>query len=376
MPNQYCTHCGASLVVGARFCVECGANVGGRASTARANRVSLDRYAPALVIGVVLLGGSAAVVLGTRQAKEPPRVPPRNAARAEAQLPQGHPPIALPEDVRAAIQRKAAEIEAQPDNADARKQLALMQYRAGLIDPAYLTDAVKTYEAILAKDPQDLDALRALGDIAVDGNQSAQAMAYYQRFLAIRPADPYVRTLVGNLQLSARNTAEALRSYEAALAADPMLFQAQLGLGFALAAAGEPAQAMDALKKARGLATDEATRAQVDELIARVTAPRSTAAPSDDGGSGGFRAGVESIFRTHPIVGAKIERIEWADAGTVKVVLREFPMEAMPPFAKEKFTERIKSGVRENKTRHHVDQALAVQLVDSASGRVMDTVTE
>jgi Flp pilus assembly protein TadD len=374
MPNTYCTQCGANLLAGARFCVECGAG-SGQARASRMRRLSLERYAPVLVVATVLLGGGAAVVLGTRQAKEPPRVPARVAQRSDARLPEGHPPIALPDDVRAAIQRKADEVAANPADMGARKQLALMQYRAGLIESAYLTEAVKTYEGVLAQDPDDADALRALGDIAVDGSEPKRAMEYYERFLKIRPADPYVHTLVGNIQLAARNTAEAKRSYEAALAADPMLFQAQVGLGFALAASGEPAEAMDALKKARGLATDDVSRRQVDDLIARVTAPREPVA-GETSGAGGFKAGVESIFRTHQIVGSKIDRIEWPDEHTIEVVLREFPMEAMPPFARDKFTERITTELRENKSRYGVAQVVTVKLVDSASRRVMDTVAE
>jgi hypothetical protein len=71
-----------------------------------------------------------------------------------------------------------------------------------------------------------------------------------------------------------------------------------------------------------------------------------------------------------------LDRIDWADDRTVKVVLRDFPMESMPPFAREKFTERIKVGVRDSKSRHAVAGNVTVQLVDSASGRVMDTVSE
>lgn len=372
MPNTFCTQCGASLLADARFCVECGASSAG-APAPRPRRLVLQRYAPVLVVATVLLASGAAVFVGAHQAKEPPRVPARAAQRSDPRLPEGHPPVALPDDVRDAIRRKADEVAANPGNVTARKQLALMQYRAGLIEPPYLTEAVKTYEAVLAQDPKDADALRALGDIAVDGNDPKRAMEYYQRFLEIRPEDPYVHTLVGNIQLAARNAPEAKRSYEAALAADPMLFQAQVGLGFALAASGEPAAAMDALRKARGLATDDASRRQVDDLIARITAPRESAAKE---AGADFKTGVESIFRTHQIVGPKVDRIEWPDESTVEVVLREFPVEAMPPFARDRLTERITTELRENKGRYGVTRAVTVKLVDAASGRVMDTIAE
>jgi hypothetical protein len=380
MPSQYCVNCGASLLSGARFCVECGQASGAAPTGARA-RLAFDRFAAGVVVSTVLFVGTVAVLIGTRSAKEPPRVPSRNVASApapappaEAPLPQGHPPLSLSDDIRAAIRRKADEIAAKPEDLAGRKQLAMMQYRAGLIEPAYLSDAVKTYEGILAKDAADLDALRALGDLAVEAQQSERAMGFYERLLKIQPNDPYVRTLIGNLHLSARKTAEAIAAYESALSADPTLFQAQLGVAFAYAAAGDPAKAVDGLKRARGLATDDASRKQVDDILARLNAPRPAAAA--DAPAGGLKADVEAIFRSHPIVAPKLDRVEWPDERTAKVIVREFPMDAMPPFARDKFNERIKTGVRESKTRHQVTQPVTVQIVDSATGQVMSTLTE
>jgi tetratricopeptide (TPR) repeat protein len=390
MPNQFCTHCGAPLVRAARYCVECGAALSGAAPRA-ATSLPWQRYAPVVVVASVLIVGAAAVLLGTQSAKEPPRVPPRNVApqRVEDKLPQGHPAVELPDTARDILRKKAEEVSAHPEDINARKQLGLMQYRAGLIDPTYLKQAVQTYEAILSRDPKDLDALRALGDISSDGEQQQKALEYYTRFLALKPDDPYVLTLVGNLQLSARNGADAVKSYAAALQIDPMLFQAQVGLGFGYAATGEPAKALEALQRARGLATDDATRKQVDDILARVgaapggAAPAAAAAPAGAGGGGGaaagdggYRSGVEAVFRAHPIVGPKLDRIEWSDDQKLKVILREFPMDQMPPFARDKFTDRIKTGVRENKEKYGIGGSVTVELVDSASGRVMDTVTQ
>jgi hypothetical protein len=362
----------------------------------RAAGIAWQRYAPALVVGAVLLVGAGAVLIGSQNAKEPPRVPARNVPPAQqvpeqAKLPEGHPVVPLPETAREILRKKVEEVAAHPEDLSARKQLGLMQYRAGLIDAAYLQEAVKTYEAVLSRDPKDLDALRALGDISADGNQAAKAMEYYTRFLALKPDDPYVLTLVGNLQLSERKGPDAVKSYEAALKVDPMLFQAQVGLGFGYAASGEPAKALEALQRARGLATDDATRKQVDDILARVGAPVAAAAgqsapaaaPAGAGGGaapaaadGGYRSGVEALFRTHPIVGSKLDRIDWTDDQHLKVVVREFPMEQMPPFAREKFFDRIKTGLRENKGKHGIANSVTVELVDSASGKVMDSVSE
>jgi hypothetical protein len=88
------------------------------------------------------------------------------------------------------------------------------------------------------------------------------------------------------------------------------------------------------------------------------------------------QAGVEAIFRSHPIVGPKLDRLEWPQERTAKVLVRDFPMDGMPPQVRERFVERIRGGLREQKKEHSIDGELRVELVDAASGRVMETVVE
>jgi hypothetical protein len=58
------------------------------------------------------------------------------------------------------------------------------------------------------------------------------------------------------------------------------------------------------------------------------------------------------------------------------VLLHDFPMDGMPPMVRDKFTDRIRTGVRDSKTRNQSTATVTVELVDGASGRVMETVTE
>src|SRR5512139_69546 len=148
--NQFCGRCGAMLLAGARFCVECGETPGGTRAAPR-RHLTFAQYAPVLVLGVVGIGLGAAILLGTRLAKEPPRIPGRRGTAQQQQqgeLPPGHPPVTVPDDVRAAIGRKADEMAARPTDLEGWKQLGAMQYRAGQLEPQYLVDAAKTYEHI------------------------------------------------------------------------------------------------------------------------------------------------------------------------------------------------------------------------------------
>jgi len=128
----------------------------------------------------------------------------------------------------------------------------------------------------------------------------------------------------------------------------------------------------------------------VDRVLARLqggasaaAAPVANAAPPnvpEPGGSAGeaetLQAGVEGFFRGHPIMGPKVDRFEWKGENTVRVVLNDFPMTAMPEFVRQQLEDRIRSQIKEQKAAHKVTQTVQVEIVDDGSGQVMDTITD
>jgi cytochrome c-type biogenesis protein CcmH/NrfG len=376
MASQFCVQCGVALLPDARFCTACGTRAGGRSLPL--GRDSLGRWAPLLVLGTVLAVGGLAVGLGVNAAN-PPNVPPPRAGSGGASgagsgggMPADHPPVSVPEDVRKVITRMVEVAKEKPDDLDAWRQLGFVQYRAGQVEPAYLGDATTTYQHILAKAPQDLEALRALGNIAYDQNDPHQALEIYKRYLAIKPDDLGVQTDMGTMLLADKQVEAAKRTYEAVLTKDPTFFQAQFNLAIAYRSEGDEAKALAALRRARDIATDDETRKRVDMLLARVGESGAPASePVRD-----LRTEVEAVFRAHPIAGSRIDRIDWASDQSARVVLREFPMDGMPPMVRDKFIERIKNGVRDAKGRHQTEAPITIELVDASSGRVMATVVE
>ncbi len=51
-------------------------------------------------------------------------------------------------------------------------------------------------------------------------------------------------------------------------------------------------------------------------------------------------------------------------------------MDRMPPFARAKFIDDVKSGISAAKSRYRVEAKVVLQIADAASGRVMETVSE
>ncbi len=376
MSNRYCVQCGAALPPDARFCTACGQAVGGVAARPGPRpRPRLERWAPALVVGVVVAIGGIAVGVGSRWANPPNVPPPRTTAApvAGAAMPADHPPLEVPQDVRDVITKMAEAAKVNPDDLEAWKQLGFVQYRAGQVDAAYLTAATASYEHVLAKAPRDLDALRALGNVAYDREQPQQALDYYRRFLAIEPGDLGIQTDLATMLLATKQVDVALAAYQAVLRTDPTFFQAQFNLALAYRAKGEDALALAALRRAREIAKDDETRQRVDAILAHV---EGGAAPAAAPPAGTLRIDVEAVFRSHPIAGSRIDRIDWPNDAAVRVVLREFPMDGMPAPVRETFVSRLRSGVRAGKRSHQSTAPLTVELVDATSGRVMETFTE
>jgi cytochrome c-type biogenesis protein CcmH/NrfG len=377
MSTQFCTQCGAKLLANAHFCAECGQGLAGAAAPGRP-RVALERWAPALVLVAVVAVAGAAVLVGARSAPPPNVPPPRDTGASAAAMPQGHPPVEVPEDVKKVIAKLADAAKSNPEDIQTWLQLGFVQYRAGQVDPVYLADAQTTYTHVVDREPENLDALRALGNIAFDRNDPGRAMDYYRRYLKVKPDDLSVQTDLATMLLSSQKVDEALKAYHHVLEIDPNFFQAQFNLAIAYRAAGDDEKAFAALTRARDIAGDDATRQRVDALLARLKGeprPAAEGAPAA-ASAGSWRADVEAIFRSHPIVGPKLDRIDWSGDDRARVMVRDFPMDGMPPMVRGKFTERIRTGVRDSKTRHQSSGPVTIELVDVASGRVMETVTE
>ncbi|MBI4517239.1 MAG: tetratricopeptide repeat protein [Deltaproteobacteria bacterium] len=378
---KFCSHCGTKLLTTARFCIECGTALAGGQGAGPA-RLALGRYAPILVVAVVVLISSAAITIGWLNPKTPPSVPSRKGGAPAApapvgQLPEGHPPIALPDDVKKTIAEMAKAAEAQPDNVQLWQQLAEVQYRAGQVDPAYLEASQRSYQQVLERDPNHTDALRNSGNVAFDRDQPQQAIDFYTRYLALKPDDLNVLTDRATMQLAAGETEAAIAEYQKILAGSPSFFQAQFNLGLAFQKTGKVTEAVAALQQARQLAADERTRKQVDQVLARVAGSAAAPAAGSVGApAGSLRTELEHFFRSHQILAAKLDRLEWTSDTELRVLVHDFPLAAMPEDVRTRFADRIRSQLQEQKTARGLTASVTVQLVDSTSGELLDTIRE
>jgi len=376
---RFCPACGKPTA-GARFCGDCGARVASDAAPAGSTSSAAPTNAGFLVLVAFLSIGLVLWTFVVAPRRAPERLPlaqreapPSAGPVSPGVLPENHPKLEIPSDVKKTIDQMEAKAEADPQNVHAWKVLAEVEYRAGQIDRSYLDKAETSFRHVLTLDSKDLDALRGLGNVHFDREEYDKAVDSYLAYLAVKPEDPSVRTDLGTMYLYGGDADKAIAEYGKVLAKDEKFYQAHFNLGIAYAQKGDVTKALASFARARELAPDDAARQQIDAMSERTKAASSGGA-SGEGGNESFQQRTENALRGHPIVGPKIVAFRWQSATVGEVRLREFPMQGMPEMVRRKFLDRLKVELTDAKDKSGAAQAAKLDLVDDASGQVMATV--
>jgi cytochrome c-type biogenesis protein CcmH/NrfG len=421
---RFCPSCGARVISGARFCVECGeslvafdrgalgpgktsaaaqqsaapgiAPVSQRATTL-AQPASLTNIGFLAVFGAILAVGAAVAFLIMRQlpqreqllASAPVASP---AAQDGRQLPADHPKIELPKEALDFIAQLEQKTRANPNDIANWNRLGDVSLRAAMFEPFYYSRAEDAYAHALKLDPDNLDALRGIGNIDFDQRKFDEAIAAYEHYLSRRPDDPDVRTDLGTMLLSTGVADQAVNQYIKVLATHPKFFEAKFYLGVAYSQMNNAAGARSAFDQALKLAPDDAARNRVNEMLTALNGvegaapgsvasgamPKAPAAVTSNAVSAAntFKGALERMLRDLPIAGPKVQSVRWTSATSARVMMDNFPMEQMPPFAATKFMTDLRAGIDQVKTAHKISAPVELDIADAASGRVMKSVTE
>ena len=435
---RFCPHCGAPLMAGAKFCVECGKAIGD-AAAAGASVAGAKKDAPPLppsttgvqlttafivvFLSIAILGLGAATYLYLRplgesqqpqiaSAPPPPQAPSEQAStgdqttaptaggsQSDAQLPPGHPKVELPTEARTFIDKVEKEANDKPNDVDAWVKFGTVSMRAALFDNSYYQKAAKAYAHVLKLDPDNPDALRGVGDIDYDQQHYDEAAAAYEHYLKKNPKDPEVITDLGTMYLYTNNADQAIAQYKKAIAIKPDLYQPYYNLGVAYGEQGDKGDSAIAFTKAIALAPDDDRKNQAKTAFTKYTGmsaeqaskvaatlpqakmasaagAASAPAKSQSTGASGFHSAFEDMIRNIPFAGPKVSAVNWPENHKATVMMDHFPMDQMPPFAKDKFLGDLKAGIDSAKSANHITGKVQVDIVDAQSGRVMQSVTQ
>ncbi len=420
------------MTAGAKFCSQCGVRLDAAAETAgtappagatarspRGGRVRGNAVggtaSPAggweittaglTVFGVLLVSGLG--IWTAILSPEPPKPAPgrgpggaQTAAAGQPGAPAGQPgptapPLELPAEVKtfmADLQQKA---DAAPKDKDVWLRLGKVYSRAAQLDPSFNPKALAAFEHVLGLDPNDREAMRGKASVFYDQGDHKQGIPLYERYLSLAGDDPSARTDLATMYLAAGDGPKAVATYKEVIAKHPTFLQAPYNLAVTYAQLGDTDAALEWFRKARPLATDDRVRAQIDEMVGRLTGERPPAPPgagiASGPGAGGaagtpasppaastasspFQQDVEKRLREAPIMGERIVRVDWNGPGSARVAVQSFPMDGMPEEVRKKFLERLTLEIRSAVKANAPGGDVKVEIADAGAGRVMATV--
>jgi len=383
---KFCPECGAAITSGAKFCVNCGQPLDAAAVAVKAPRAPIRIPAgfATVFLGVLVVG----LIVGGILVRQQRKVQAKEESAQSANLPPGHPQVKLPAKAVEFIKNLENQAKTQPKDIAIWNRLGTVGLRASLFDPSYFRLASDAYGHVLQLDPDNLEALRGIGNLNYDRQKYDEAIAAYEHYLKLKPDDSDVQTDLGTMYLYTGNADQAIKRYQKALTIRPDAFETYYNLGVAYAALNNTAQARTSLQQALKFAPDADSKSRANDLLAKIAGGSAgTQLAASDGSTGGgeaapappansFEGQIEAMVRGLPFAGPKVASVKWASKNKATVLMTDFPMEAMPPFAREKFLSDLGSGIEEAKKTYHVNGPFELQIADAASGQVMETVSK
>jgi tetratricopeptide (TPR) repeat protein len=357
---NFCPHCGAKLAAAANFCSGCGAQMGALpAPSARSNSagvsISSKQYLVILLVAVAIWL-PAWWIQGARSGNKPTQPFEQTKAAQETQT----------AGLGAAIEQLISAAKAAPNDFNAQQSLAAALVNK-LRDQEQPSNEVifATMEAIgnvLKIKPDEPNALIAMADISFNQQVFNKAADYYARYLGVQPEDHDARARYASALSFSGKSDDAIKELKSVLQKDPKNFNASAYLAITYAQMGKQTDALAAGEKALSLAPNDEARARFTNFLDEVKRPKSAAAqapaqdkenvrgtasaPSTSLASSGLGSSaaeaLAAVVQANSVAGRKFVEAKDQGAGVIALYFREFPMDGMPQYVREKFVNGLK----------------------------------
>jgi tetratricopeptide (TPR) repeat protein len=334
---QLCRSCGTSLPVESRFCPSCGRRV--------RRDISVRARVGALLLGLGVwgLGWGGAWFIQQKEGRTKPTTaysgPPVRSEKVTS-------------DPALDALRKQAEA-APSEDLQPLKSLGLALIEKSRAEdessPSLALEAIDVFGRVLERAPNDPVALLALADVSFDQRVFDKAVEYYRKYLEVLPDDMTIRARYASALSFVGKPDDAMHELQAILARDPNNFQAHAYLSIAYSQKGERELAKQAGEKALSLAPSPEAKERLGQFLTSLDASTQQTAQSTAPAAAPQQAGAgpdafTQWLKQHPVLGPKVVRVAQGD-GRITLIVKEFPMHAMPPFAKEKLNESLRTHV-------------------------------
>lgn len=366
-----CGRCGVSVTKEMRFCPGCGRGLEVRSG-------AFYRTIGLTAVGIFAVG------MGLKYAVQPGQPPKGDSIHSAPHV--GQQEIDDPQ-----LKAMRREVEAAPNDLSKLRVYAGMlgdKLRSNPDAPQEMVfEAIDVLSRILSAEPNDPGALVMMADLSFDQKAFTKAADFYQRYLKLEPQDLGARARYASTLTFLGRYDESVVELRAVLKEDPKNFPAMAYLAITYAQSGDLPKAKETGNSALALAPSEDARArfsafvssldeaQADQGVSSSPSRNNTGQPQSNVPaaevSGKGIEGFIATVRANPVAGPKFMSYETGQKGTLRLLFRNFPMQAMPPFAKEKFFSGLKKAAADNT----LEGVSTLAFIDADTGAEMDAVS-
>ena len=278
----------------------------------------------------------------------------------------------------ATVKEAKAALDKEPKSVTRRLELARAIHSQAVEEKSgeLLMEAVKAYTAVFEIEKEQPDALRGLASLCLEAGIIAKAIEYRPRYLAQRPDDLSAQIDYSLALIQAGQADKAIDMLKAQIQRPDAPFQSVVALALAYKLQGDRESARKYALQAKERTDSEEARKRIDDFLASLDEP--IPSEGEEGSVGAAAAmpaeqlspgrAVSDFFSNHPIIGPKLRGVSWPTLTRAKVLVADFPVEQMPPFAKEKFLSNVRSSLA------ILPERITVALHDAVSDRELLTV--
>lgn len=343
-----CPSCGNSNGADAAFCSKCGKRLTKEPLSGK--HILLSSIAALCMFGAGW--GISSWVQSSQNRVKPTKPFSQSKVVPGAQSPHGS--VEKVSDPELDALRAAAEKDQSVDSLKGLGETILSRVKAGAGEgeQALLLEAVDVFSRAVEKAPDDPMILLNLADLTFEQRLFPQAVKYYERYLKLSPNELQVRARYASALAFANRVDEAVDQLSLVLEKDPQNFQATAYLAISYAQKGDVERAKETGVRALAIAPNEEAKGRLQHFLTSLDKSKAPAGTS-----------IDDAIKSNPIAGNKFVKSEQVGE-VLNLYFKDFPMQAMPPFAKEKFFSQlypqVPSGVKE------------IVFLDSESGKELD----
>lgn len=261
------------------------------------------------------------------------------------------------------------QVKNESENLTAKKNLAhklIDKLSKEELEPAVWFEVVELLSSVLKSQPKDLETLKDLAEISFNLRAIDKSAEFYQRYLELKPEDLDSRityasalTLLGKMPIAEQELLAVLKQ-------TPKSFTALANLSITYAEMGK---IEDAYKQG-DLALENAPSPEAKQrftkfLVDLKSKQTSVQNKSDSTAITDPTQIIVDSIKQNPVAGPKfISESFDPKEGILKLTFKDFPMQAMPDFAKKKFISGIEAYWDKTKIKSiiFVDQATGEQM--------------